>query len=281
MGRRFLEDKKIMTIDASTKIASLLRHDPYALETIVSMSPKFTKLRNPVLRKVIAARTSIAMASKIGGCSVDDFLNKLKPLGFEIDKTANPMKKGEGNKTIPGFGKNISGQKIIELDVRPLIETGKDPLDIIVQRVKALKTGCVLKIINSFEPTPLMHLLGKQGFESYVEVVSEELVNTYFYKKRDRTLVAENKETDYSKGWDEILDRFNGRLETADVRELGMPLPMHRILEALKTLPNDKALFVYHKRIPVFLLPELEEQQFSYRIKEINVSEVHLLIYKN
>ncbi len=39
-----------------------------------------------------------------------------------------------------------------------------------------------------------------------------------------------------------------------------MPLPMHTILEALKTLPNDKALFVYHKRIPVFLLPELEEQ---------------------
>ena len=60
-----------------------------------------------------------------------------------------------------------------------------------------------------------------------------------------------------------------------------MPLPMHTILEALETLPADKALFVYHKRIPVFLLPELEERKFSYRIKEISNAEVHLVIYKD
>jgi hypothetical protein len=60
-----------------------------------------------------------------------------------------------------------------------------------------------------------------------------------------------------------------------------MPLPMHSILESLEKLPIEKALFVYHKRIPVFLLPELEEQGFSYRIKEINDAEVHLLIYKD
>ena len=74
-------------------------------------------------------------------------------------------------------------------------------------------------------------------------------------------MITENKETNYAAGWDEILDRFKGNLETVDVRELEMPLPMHTILEALETLPADKALFVYHKRIPVFLLPELEEQQ--------------------
>jgi len=60
-----------------------------------------------------------------------------------------------------------------------------------------------------------------------------------------------------------------------------MPLPMHTIMDALQTLPKDKALFVYHKRIPVFLLPELEALQFSYRIKEIRDGEVNLLIYKD
>jgi hypothetical protein len=60
-----------------------------------------------------------------------------------------------------------------------------------------------------------------------------------------------------------------------------MPLPMHTILEALETLPLGKALFVYHKRIPVFLLPELEQQGFNYRIQEISDAEVHLLIYKD
>ena len=270
----------MMTINANIKIASLLKHNAAALEAIVSISPKFTKLRNPILRKVIAARTSISMASKLGGCSVDDFFKKLQPLGFEIDQAAVVMKKENENKPVPGFV-NIGADKMIELDVRSVIESGKDPLDIIVKKVKTLETGSVLKIINSFEPTPLMHLLGKQGFESYAETISDDLVNTYFYKKSGINVLAENKETDHSKGWDEILNRFKGKLETIDVRALEMPLPMHTILEALETLSMDKALFVYHKRIPVFLLPELEEQQFSYRIKEISDAEVHLLIYKN
>lgn len=271
----------MISINANTKIASLIKLHPDALETIVSISPKFTKLRNPILRKVIAGRTSIAMASRIGGCSVQDFFNKLQPLGFEIDTAAVAFKSAGENIPVPEFMKNIPAEKITELDVRPVIDNGKDPLSVILQKVKTLETGSVLKIINSFEPTPLMLLLGKQGFESYAEVISDELVNTYFYKKSDIPMLFEDKETADSAGWDEILNRFTGKLETVDVREMEMPLPMHTILETLNSLPVVKALYVYHKRIPVFLLPELEEMQFSYRIKEISDGEVQLLIYKD
>ena len=249
-----------MTINANTKIASLLKHNADALEAIVSISPKFAKLKNPILRKVIAARTSIAMASKLGGCSVGDFFKKLQPLGFDIDATGVEMEKKYENKPLPAFMTNITDDKMIELDVRSIIESGKDPLDIIVKKVKSLETGAVLKIINSFEPTPLMHLLGNQGFESYTETISDNLVNTYFYKKGDLTILPGNNKTDYLKGWEAILNRFKDKLVTIDVRALEMPLPMHTILETLNILPSDKALFVYHKRIPVFLLPELEEQ---------------------
>ncbi|MDE3144389.1 MAG: DUF2249 domain-containing protein, partial [Bacteroidota bacterium] len=221
------------------------------------------------------------MASKLGGCSVDDFFSKLKPLGFEIDKATVATNMDDENKPVSEFMKNISADKIIELDVRPVFETGKDPLNIIMQSVKDLKAGCVLKIINSFEPVPLMHLLGKQGFESFSEKINDELVNTYFYKKTDKTLSFKDEKNDRTEDWDAIANRFSGKLETVDVRALEMPLPMHTILEALETLPADKALFVYHKRIPVFLLPELEEQHFNYRIKEISDTEVHLLIYKD
>jgi hypothetical protein len=64
------------------------------------------------------------------------------------------------------------------------------------------------------------------------------------------------------------------------VRKLEMPGPMMAILEAINTLAPEKALFVYHKRIPVFLLPELREKGFDYRVKEIATNEVHLLIFK-
>lgn len=269
-----------MTINANTKIAALLKHNPGALEAIVSISSKFTKLRNPVLRKVIAGRTSIVMASKLGGCSVDDFFNKLKPLGFEIDQ-ANVVAGNSGEmKPVPAFLENLDMARIVELDVRPVIESGKDPLNIILEKVKALQTGHVLNVINSFEPTPLMHLLGKQGFESYAETIGDGLVHTYFYKKSDKPIVLEDKKAADAEGWEEMISHFNGKLETVDVRALEMPLPMHAILEALETLPAGKALFVYHKRIPVFLLPELKERKFSYRIKEISDTEVRLLIYQ-
>lgn len=270
----------MITISANTKIATLLKQHPDALETIVSISPKFTKLRNPILRKVIAGRTSIAMASKLGGCTVGDFFTKLQPLGFEIDKTSDVISSADEKKPVREFMKNIQADKIIELDVRPVIESGKDPLNIIIQKVKTLQTGSALKIVNSFEPTPLIHLLGRQGFESYTEVINEELVNTYFYKRTGSAL-PETDITANSADWDDVLKRFEGNIKTVDVRELEMPLPMHTILDSLNNLPEHKALFVYHKRIPVFLLPELEEQHFNYRIKEISDAEVHLLIYKD
>src|SRR5690606_27196399 len=65
-GRQIVAE--IMLINPQTKIATLLKHHPDALETIVMLSPDFKKLRNPILRKLMAGRTSIAMASKIGGC---------------------------------------------------------------------------------------------------------------------------------------------------------------------------------------------------------------------
>ncbi|HET9824212.1 MAG TPA: DUF2249 domain-containing protein [Chitinophagaceae bacterium] len=267
------------TINANTKISALLKLNPDALETIVRISPKFVKLRNPVLRKLIAGRTSIAMASKIGGCSVDDFFNKLRPLGFAIDKV-NVAAESEEN-PVPGFLKNMEKEKMIELDVRPIIESGKDPLNTILQNVKQLQEGQVLNIVNSFEPTPLMHLLGKQGFESYSEVIHENMVHTYFCKKTNKPFISEDKKVPGEQDWDEIMNRFAGKLVTVDVRQMEMPLPMHTILGALDNLSANQALFVYHKRIPVFLLPELEERKFNFRIREINDAEIHLLIYKD
>ncbi|HPH22759.1 MAG TPA: DUF2249 domain-containing protein [Chitinophagaceae bacterium] len=269
------------TINANTKIATLIKEHSDALEAIVSISPKFTKLRNPILRKVIAGRTSIAMAAKIGGCKVEDFFNKLQTLGFKIDSNTAVDAEETVVNTLPKFMQEIKPEQIIELDVRPVIDAGKDPLSEIVQTVKSLYNGKVLKIINSFEPTPLMHLLGNQGFEFYAETIHADLVNTYFHRKENKVETVNEQEKNYAEGWDEIVKSFEGNLVTVDVRQLEMPLPMHTILEALETLPLGKALFVYHKRIPVFLLPELEQQGFNYRIQEISDAEVHLLIYKD
>ena len=43
-----------MIINANTKIAAILKQHPDALEAIISLNPKFEKLRNPLLRKLMA-----------------------------------------------------------------------------------------------------------------------------------------------------------------------------------------------------------------------------------
>ncbi len=268
----------MMSINANTKIAAIIRQHPDALEAIVSISPKLEKLRNPILRKLMAGRASIAMASKIGGCSVNIFFEKLNTLGFEIDACTMPA--AEEKKELPDFITSLKKEQVVELDVRPVIASGKDPLNIITEKVKSIKIGQVLKIINSFKPVPLMLLLEKQGFGVYADVINDNLVETYFYKQTITNNNSLEENINATKGWEETIQKFHDKLQTIDVRLLEMPLPMLAILEALENLPEDKALFVYHKRIPVYLLPELAERKFDYRIKQIKDGEVQMLIFK-
>ena len=267
-----------MIINANTKISKILKQNPDALEAIISINPKFEKLRNPILRKLMAARTSIGMASKIGGLSVENFFEKLQPLGFEPDM--NTLEETQEKPKLPAFFNSLKPEQIIDLDVRPVIEAGKDPLSLIVEKVKSIPKGSALKIINSFEPTPLISLLKKQGFESFVDAIDDQLVETYFYKEEDAALQI-NEPKNNSEGWDELLKHFEGKMQTVDVRHLEMPQPMMTILECIEKLPEESALFVYHKRIPVFLLPELKERKFDYRIKEEAPNEVRLMIFKD
>lgn len=266
-------------INANTKIAHLLKAHPDAMETIISINQKFDKLRNPLLRKLLAGRTSIAMASKISGCQVTDFFNKLRPLGFEIDTETKAVI--EEKKELPSFITTLTKNQIIDFDVRDMLASGKDPLTLILDKIKSIKAGEALKIINTFEPVPLIKMLEKQGFEVYADSISNELVETYFYKKMDQPTIEAKVKEGANSGWDGVMQRFIDKLVTVDVRELEMPLPMHTILSELDKLPDDCALFVYHKRIPVFLLPELSDRNFDYRIKEMGEGQVRLLIFKN
>ena len=55
---------------------------------------------------------------------------------------------------------------------------------------------------------------------------------------------------------------------------------MLSILDHLQNLESNTALFVYHKKTPVYLLPELEKLGFSFLFNEIAPGNVNILIYK-
>lgn len=100
-----------MIIDAHTRLSTILKANKDALETIVGISPRFEKLRNPLLRKVMAPRTSLSMAAKVGGCSVNDFFQRLEPLGFTVNR--NQEEEKESGKSLPGFFNGLRDRKSV------------------------------------------------------------------------------------------------------------------------------------------------------------------------
>ncbi len=274
-----------MDISANTKISELIKANPASIDAIVSINKHFEKLRNPILRKILASRVTIADAAKIGGCTVNDFFKKLAPLGFTVSTDATPKIDESGTlKEKPDFMKQISTKKIITLDVRPDIASGKDPFQRIMQKVSALSPDDVLLIINTFEPVPLINILKKKEFEHYTEIDADKVVHTYLKPGADKKITL-STEIDTptiheAKVFEEKLNHFTGRIKEIDVRDMEMPMPMMTILQELETLPEGMALFVHHKKVPQYLLPELKERNFSWLIKEVETGNVKLLIYR-
>ncbi len=67
-------------------------------------------------------------------------------------------------------------------DVRPLLKAGAEPLPEILKRVQALKEGDGLIVVAPFLPSPLIELLGSQGFASKLERGNSGSWIVYFWR---------------------------------------------------------------------------------------------------
>lgn len=268
-----------MYINEDTKISALIKHNLNSIDAIVTISKNFEKLKNPLLRKILASRVSIKQAAKIGNVSIQTFYDKLIPLGFiiqESKKKSSIIKENNIDSYL-----NLDLKKIIILDVTSILNSGKDPFTDVINVLGKMADDYTLKIINSFEPTPLINILSKKGYNHYVEKINETLVHTYFQK--NSTVSAETKPKSVpieSSNIEEIINQYGNNIEKLDVRELEMPLPMSTILNKLNELPQNYLLFVNHKKIPKFLFPELAERGYKWFIYEIEEGNVNILIYK-
>ncbi|WP_423146013.1 DUF2249 domain-containing protein [Rubrolithibacter danxiaensis] len=267
-----------MLINANTKVKALLdvKQDE-VIQALVKLNRNFGKLKNPVLRALLARRVTIAEACGIAKCKVEDFLDSMKKLGFQVQNDFSVQGEVKEDELLIN-----KADKITELDVRPVLSQNQDPLKLILATVKDFKAGECLKLINSFEPVPLINLLGKKGFSYFSEQPEPHVFISYFTKGfQVHGALADNvAETHQDPAFEEKLSKFAGKIQHADVRELNMPQPMVVILEKLEHLPEDEALFVRHKKKPVFLFPELDARGFDCVYQNTPEGEVNLLIYK-
>ncbi|MEN8119134.1 MAG: DUF2249 domain-containing protein [Bacteroidota bacterium] len=275
-----------MLISANTKISTLITANPKAIDAIAEINPNFRKLKNPVLRRALAPRVTIKIAAKIGGVDVQEFFDKLEQLGFEVDNhglsdTANHSNDKINKKMEKMF--DLKNNKITVLDVRDDLAKGVDPFKEIMATIKTFTEGEVLKIVNTFEPVPIINVLKQKGFISKVEHISEKEIHTYLKKVvEDKSDELNKKAMDEAKtdDIDSVLASFKEKFKEIDVRDLEMPQPMVTILEELINLPDDYCLYVHHKKIPQFLLPQLDERGYVYLSKEVNLDNTKMVIFK-
>lgn len=276
---------KPVKINNTTKISELIKADKASIEAIAGIAKPFHRLKNPVLRKIMASRVTISEAAKMGGCSVGDIVAALTPLGFEYEQAMPPEERAQQPK--PRWLLDARGADITCLDVRPVIESGTDPLKEILGKFKNVPEGQILCVINSFVPTPLIHLLqqGKAG-SSYVDKTSENEILTYFLKRKNAGEEEQRSSNgnvifDDADSFEAVRQRFSGeKIREADVRRLEMPQPMHIILHELKTLPPDHILYVHHKRVPVYLLEELADKHYEIHIHTIGEGDVKMILFE-
>lgn len=109
---------------------------------------------------------------------------------------------------------------------------------------------------------------------------------TYFYKpdlpQPPNTAAAGSDRLymDTAQGFSEIQAQFSAEnTKEIDVRHLEMPIPMETLLRELAVLPNTAALYVHHKRIPIYLLEELADQAFNIHVLNLGENDVKLFIY--
>lgn len=276
----------MVTITRRTRISEIIiKSNPASIEAIASVAKPLEKLKNPLLRKIMASRVTMSEAAAIGGCDLRDLLAALAPLGFtyEHNMTENSKIESEGK---PGWLLAIAPDKIQAIDVRPAIQSGADPLKTIMDIFGSMQDGEVLCVLNSFTPYPLINLLAKQSL-AYIADSPEGEVYTWFLKRIQKEVAAPGPisggvHMDKNEVFAAAVARFEEEhIRRIDVRTLPAPGPMRAILEALDSLPAGHALYVYHMKVPVYLLEEIQDRNLTVRILTQGDGEVRVLIHAN
>lgn len=266
-----------MQINKSTKVSVVIKHNIEAIDAIASINHHFEKLRNPILRRLLAPRVTLEEAAKIGKCEVDVLLNKLEKLGFEVTYKSTTEKSSPSITSIP---QNIVVKKTI--DIQPMLDENIDPFNLIMDSLKNYSTGETLLIISPFEPIPLIRILEKKGH--IISIIEQNGVYETYITIQD--VQPENPDSDKlshelsTLEFENLLTSFAQNRIEIDVRDLEMPLPMITILENLESLPNGTVLYVHHKKVPEHLLEELDTRNYHYHYQIIDSTFVELLIYQ-
>jgi len=154
------------------KISELLEKHPELLEVLAGYHPHFGKLRNRLLRKVMAPRVTIEQAARMAGV---DPAGLIETLAKALGKEALSM---EGGRKLEG----CSDASVITLDVRGL--PPPEPMMRILEALAHLPEWMNLFVLHERRPVFLYSKLEELGFEHITEEVAPGDVRITIRRKR-------------------------------------------------------------------------------------------------
>lgn len=148
----------------------------------------------------------------------------------------------------------------IELDVRPILRAGGEPFEQIMQTIGGLQPGQGLRLLATFKPTPLLHVLGSKGFTHETKELDggewEVLFTPTEAAKPNGSVEAKSANDDSV--WPDPVQEL-------DNRDLDPPEPMVRILAATEAVARGQVVSALLCREPIFLFPELAKRGHQWR----------------
>lgn len=145
-----------------------------------------------------------------------------------------------------------------DLDVRPTLRAGGEPFGEIMTVTSAMTAGQSLRLLATFEPKPLFHVLGSQGFSHAAREIGGGDWEVIFTKTGATASPRSSAAPDNGGTW-------TAPAQSLDNRGLEPPEPMVRILAAIEAMKQGEVIEALLEREPVFLFRELAKRGHSWK----------------
>lgn len=252
---------------AGDLVGAVLARDTALIDVFVRHSPHFEKLRNPVLRRMMARLVTVEQAAGVAGVAADLLVRDLNA-ALGVDTAAaheQPVPCDVPSGSAPAAREAPPGRlREVELDLREDLRLGREPFARIMAAVGALGDDQVLHLRAIFEPVPLYAVLGRRGLAHASRARAAGDWSVWFWREGDVAMEAAP-----------VASTAPARGERwLDVRGLEPPEPMVRTLAALEALAPGELLVQVNVRVPQFLLPILAERGFVAEVDETQPDRV-------
>ncbi len=169
-----------LIITPKTKIFDLLQVYPQLEEVLLSTTPQFKRLQNPMLRKTVTKITNISQAALIGGVSVENLVNTLRSKVGQSTYNSIDNRPNNYNFTMPEW---FDSNNIVKtIDIREMLNNGEQPVHEILSVIGKLEPHKMLRVITPFLPVPLIDKSLSLEQKHWIDMKSNNDYHVYFAK---------------------------------------------------------------------------------------------------